>query len=194
MQRGYALALPAHAKSLSVSGRTVLSVSTGANHKDVLCAWPLDGLSVVDRLAQRTSEAEEEYGLEDPIAYEVGDDEGAFDGVPDGTEPASTHVMPARIGSASLRRGGDQYVLTFSGGRENDHVRAPRDDHYPSCSVLLYDVTAGRVVTRLLGHTCPAEVSSQAHCANGMVVSHSARDGLTFVWDARSGRLSLIHI
>ena len=88
-----------------------LSVSAGANQKDVLCAWSLDGLSAVDRLARRTPEAEREFGMQDPCADEVGDDRYAYDGVPDGTKPTTTHVMPARIGSASLRRGGEQYVL-----------------------------------------------------------------------------------
>ena len=81
-----------------------LSVSAGANQKDVLCAWSLDGLSAVDRLARRAPEAERELGgeMRDPIADEVGDDRYAYDGVPHGTKPTTTHVMPARIGSASL--------------------------------------------------------------------------------------------
>jgi hypothetical protein len=65
-QQGYALSLPAHSKSLGVSGRTLLSVSKGANQRDVLCAWSLEGLGRVERLAQRTPEAEAGRGWDDP--------------------------------------------------------------------------------------------------------------------------------
>ena len=189
---GYSLQLPHPPRAAVVGGAAssrclavgvaadcVLAVAGGQ-----LGSWPLSSLATVDGLGEAEDGSDDGY-MDDPCeSYRSRAD--AFDLVPDGAAPSVASLLPAGVGSAQLRASSVEPPMVVLGSGSGD-VHLERYSERSS-SVLLYDAAAGRVAARLLGHSAPASLSSQAHCAPHTLCSFCVHDGSVNVWDAREGR------
>ena len=190
-QSGYSLQLPAaRCDMLCVTDGCVLALSGGNR----LSSWGLDRLTRLGSgLGEAAEGGEDPYDDDDPCADEMGSREDALDAVPDGEAPNATQTLPfkASCAQALAASSGQPRMMAVGFGRRAGGEHGGLSQYAErSSSVLLYDVGAGQLSARLLGHSTPASLSSQAHAPANSLASFSVRDGVVNVWDVRNGRPS----